>query len=196
MSIYALGPQRPTEVDEPPPSIAPPPLNVMDAVAGILSFDPRRKPPTYVYTQRREPIAGVSYLMTPDDQSRRNYDLNIGWQEAPDPIRQSPFWDAGNKCHPQAHMEVRSQLAIGSIEAVSEQTFHIGKLLGYIHRPMYAGGQHPSLIRANIIEPVPSTYGSQYIVQGVVPAGPLVTPTGFSEPQQSNPMLGIDGYPY
>lgn len=155
----------------------------------------RSNPPvplTYVYTERREPHTGPSYITAPDSQFYEVLDLPVAWQEAPDPIRQSDFWADGNKVHPQAHMPIPSNLAIGAKEAVMEDTFHIGKLLGYIHRPMYAGEQQPSVIRANIQEAVPSTYGSQYEVQGVQPAGQVTTATGLSE----YPLPSIDGDPY
>lgn len=192
MAVLWLGNVHPSEVDEPPPSLAPPPNRPGD-IAGVLSGD--RTPPLYVYTQRREPHMGPSYLMAPWDNYDEFYDLNIGWHEAPDPIRQSPFYAAGNKVNPNARQIIVSNIAIGDKESISEQTFRIGKLIGYIHRPMYAGMQQPSLIRANIQEAIPSTYGSQYEVRGIQPAGGVVTATGFQViPQQTSSM--DDGYPY
>ena len=191
MGILWLGNVHPSEIDEPPPSIAPPPITPGN-MAGVLSGD--RQPPLYVYTQRREPHMGPSYLAAPWDNYDRFYDLNIGWHEAPDPIRQSPFYSAGNKVHPTAQMPIVTNLSIGDWESVSEQTFRIGKLLGYIHRPMYAGMQQPSLIRANIQEAIPSTYGSQYEVRGIQPAGGIITATGFAVPQETS--SSTDGYPY
>lgn len=172
---------RPKEVKNPPPSLD-----------HTLDVNGPGVPPTYVYTQRREPHAGPSMLMAPWDNYEKMYDLNIPWQEAPDPIRQSDFWAAGHKIHPAAQMQIVTNLAIGSREAVMEDTFHIGKLLGYIHRPMYAGQQKPSVIRTNIQEAVPGTYGSMYEVQGVMPSGPVVTATGFTLPTSEH----NDGYPY
>lgn len=79
-----------------------------------------------------------------------------------------------------------------------EDTFHIGKLLGYLHVPMYAGGQHPSSIRSNIQEALPTTYGSLYEVRGVQPAGhEVITATGFGVPMSTvTPEGSLDGYPY
>lgn len=192
MAILWLGNVHPQEVDEPPPSIAPPPLTPGN-IAGVLSQ--KRQPPLYVYTQRREPSIPPAYTMAPWDNYDAFYDLNIGWHEAPDPIRQSPFYSAGNKIHPDAQMPIVSNIAIGDKEAISERTFRIGKLLGYIHRPMYVGMQQPSLIRSNIQEAIPSTYGSQYEVRGIQPAGGVMTATGFTvQPQQTSSME--DGYPY
>lgn len=152
---------------------------------------PPGTPPTFVMTERREPHEGPSFITAPDSQRNELYDLNIAWQEAPDPIRASPFYDHGNKVHPDAQMAIQSNLAIGYDESIDEQTFHIGKLLGYIHRPMYAGAQQPSVIRANIAEAFPTTYGSQYAVEGVVPSGPVLA-SGFSYLPESSQ----DGYPY
>lgn len=191
--MFKLGKQRPQETDVPPPAIAPPPLR-MDTVGGVISGN-RVAPPTYVYTQRREPHMGPSFLMAPDDNTQRQYDLNIGWHEAPDPIRQSDFYADGNKVHPDAQMRVTSHLAIGSIESVSEQQFRVGKLLGYFHRPMYQGRQQPSVIRANISPGHTTTYGSEYVVQGVQPAGGVQTAPGFSVPPLST-SSSLDGYPY
>lgn len=191
--MFKLGRQRPLETDVPPPAIAPPPLRT-DTVAGIISGNPQ-VPPTYVYTQRREPHMGPSFLMAPDDNSQQMYDLGIAWQEAPDPIRQSDFFADGNKVHPDAQMRITSHLAIGSREAVAEDSFRIGKLLGYIHRPMYAGRQQPSVIRSNIAPAVPTTYGSEYIVQGVQPAGGVETATGFAVSPLGT-SSSVDGYPY
>jgi hypothetical protein len=190
MGWIRLGNINPSEVDTPPPSIASPPLTP-DVVAGIIA-NGRRTPPTYVYTQRREPHMGPSYLMAPWDNYDAFYDLNIGWHEAPDPIRQSDFYAEGNKIHPTAQMCIVTNLALGSIQAVDEPAFRIGKLLGYFYRPMFEGTQHPSVIRANIQEAIPSTYGSQYEVKGIQPMGGIVTPTGFTVPLSSE----RDGYPY
>lgn len=190
MGVISLGKLHPQEVDTPPPSIAPPPLTP-DRVAGVISGR-HATPPTFVYTQRREPMVGPSFTMAPDDNSQRFYDLDVAWQEAPDPIRQSDFWQAGNKVNPQARMNITSHLAIGSREAVDEQTFRIGKLLGYMKRPMYQGMQAPSMIRSNIMEAQPSTYGSQYMVENLQPSPGVVTATGFQIPLSSP----TDGYPY
>lgn len=172
---------RPSEVTEPPPSLD-----------RRLDYNDPPVPLTYVYTQRREPTEGPRFLTAPDSQFQELLPLNIAWQEAPDPIRQSDYYDYGNKIHPDAQMRITSHLAIDSILAVMEDTFRVGKLLGYIHRPMYAGGQAPSMVRANIQEAIPTTYGSQYEIQGVVPTGGVVTAAGFATPVQSS----YDGYPY
>lgn len=195
MGIISLGNQRPSEIAVPPPSIAPPPDNPFN-IAGVLSGD--RTPPTYVYTQRREPAAGPSFLMAPWDNYDVEYELKTGWQDAPDPIRQSDFYAAGNKIKPWAHMPIVTEVAFGSIEAVMENTFHVGKLLGYWHRPMYQGQQHPSVLRSNIQEALPTTYGSMYEVSALHPLGGPVTPTGFGvAPVQSIYTDGqVDGYPY
>lgn len=165
---------------------------------GLFSRRPKGVPPAFAYQQREELYTGPAFTAAPDDNSERFYDLNIGWHHAPDPIRQSQFWAEGNKIHPQAQMNVVSNLAIGSREAVMENEFRIGKLLGYLHVPMYAGAQQPSVIRANIQEAVPTTYGNLYEVEGVRPAGgEVLTPTGFQVPfSQVTPTGAFDGYPY
>lgn len=191
MAFFGIGKNHPQEIDVPPPSLAPPPVDPL-GIAGVLSAG-RRVPPTFVYTQRREPNAGPTFTMAPDDSTGALFsELRIAWQEAPDPIRQSDFYAEGNKIHPTAQMRVPSNVAIGSVEAVDEQTFRVGKLLGYMRRPMYAGLQQPSIPRANIQEGIPSTYGSQYTVRGTPSAAAGVAASGFiTLPSESN-----DGYPY
>ena len=129
-------------------------------------------------TETHEPY-GPRRLTVPDSQFNRLLPENVAWQEAPDPLRQSDFWAHGNKIKPDAHMFIQSNLAIPYHESIDEQTFHIGKLIGYIHRPMHAGGQLPSNIRANIQEPSSTTYGSLYEVPRVTSAGPAYTSSGF-----------------
>lgn len=172
---------RPSEKVNPPPSLD----------HGLDRSQPG-VPVTYVYTQRREPAEGPRFLTQPDSTYNDLLPLNIPWQEAPDPIRQSDFWADGNKIHPAAQMWITSHLAIAAKEAVMQDRFQIGKLLGYIHRPMYAGGQAPSVVRANIQEALPTTYGSQYEVQGVAPAAGVVLASGLSFAPESH----RDGYPY
>jgi hypothetical protein len=148
------------------------------------------------YQEREEHLEGPHRLTVPDSQFQELLPLenipstNLGNWEAPDPIRQGPFWAAGDKVKPNAHQRITSHLAIAYEECIDEQTFHIGKIIGYWHRPMHAGGQLPSVIRANIQEAVPTTYGSMYEVSPLVTQpGPAFTSTGFEE---SN----YDGYPY
>lgn len=189
-----LGKMHPSEVETPPPSISPPP-NFPGAIAGILSGD--RKPPLYVYVQRREPHEGPAFLMVPWDQYNARYQLNTGWQDAPDPVRQSDFYAHGNKIHPWANQQIVTSLAIGSREAVMEDRFTIGKLIGYLRASMYQGGQHPSVVRANIDVPRQTTYGSMYEVSGIQPltgvqnyssTGFAISPLGTTD--------AVDGYPY
>lgn len=172
---------RPKETQAPPPA--------MDTT---IIQEPGVAPATFVYTLRREPDEGPRFLTTPDSQFQALLPLSVPWQEAPDPVRSSDFYAEGNKIHPEAQMRITSHLAIGAKEAVMENSFRIGKLLGYIHRPMYAGAQAPSVVRANIQEAIPTTYGSQYEVQGVVPAGGITLATGITNLPQSH----YDGYPY
>jgi hypothetical protein len=147
-----------------------------------------------VRVQRREPHAGISYTTAPDSQSQALYDLNIGWQEAPDPIRQSDFWAANDKIHPAAQQRITSTLSIGSIEAVMQDTFQVGKLLGYLRGgyQQFAGAQLPLVVRSNIAEGTPTTYGSLYAVDGVPSQGPVVLDSGMSY----WPCSGMDGDPY
>jgi hypothetical protein len=172
---------RPREESTPPPALD----RRLDKTKPI-------EPITFVYTQRREPTEGPHFLTAPDSQFQALLPLSVPWQEAPDPIRQSNFYAEGNKIHPDAQMRITSHLAIAAKESVMQDRFQIGKLLGYIHRPMYAGGQAPSVVRANIQEAVPTTYGSQYEVQGVVPVGGITLATGVTNIPQSH----YDGYPY
>jgi hypothetical protein len=148
-------------------------------------------PPTYVNTIEENPgPAGPTRLTVPDSQFNELLKEPIGWQMAPDPIRQSDFWAEGNKIKPDARMRIISKLAIAYQETIDEQTFHIGKLIGYLKVPTHVGGQLPSVIRANIQEAQPVTYGSLYAVSPQpVQSGPAYTASGFD-------LTGIDGYPY
>src|SRR5216684_3007990 len=112
MAFFGLGKNHPQEIDTPPPSIAPPPDGPWN-IGGVLSGN--RTPPLYVYTQRREPDVGPSFMMAPDDSLGSLFSEEvIGWQDAPDPIRQSNFYTAGNKIHPGAQMRIQSNTAFGS----------------------------------------------------------------------------------
>lgn len=145
-------------------------------------------PPTYAYTPRRVDHQGISFE-TPESQFVDLLPENIGWQEAPDPIRQSDFWADGNKVKPDAHMWITSHLALGPKEAVMEDTFRVGKLKGYLTTPTFVGGQHTSAPRVNIVEAHPGTLGSMYEVFGGGPQIPTQTAPGFD-------YGGQDGYPY
>jgi len=172
-----------SEVKKPPPSLDP-----------ILDSREFTVPPGYAYVQRREPHAGISFKTAPDSQFQELLDRLGSWQEAPDPIRQSDFYAEGNKVHPWAQNRITSHLAIGAKEAVMQDEFQIGKLLGYYHpgSKQYAGEQLPSVIRTNITPAVSTTYGSQYVLEGVVPNGPIQLATGMSY----FPGSQQDGYPY
>lgn len=145
----------------------------------------------FASVERENRREGPSYLTVPDSQFQELLPEKIAWQEAPDPIRQSPFFAAGNKIKPNARQRIVSHLSIGSWQNWEDPAFHIGKLVGYYKVPTYAGGQLPSTIRANIQPANPTTYGSLYEVPSpVVPmAGPAYTSSGFMG-------SGIDGYPY
>lgn len=166
------------EVKTPPPSLDP-------------SLDSRAPIPAilYAYTQRREPKAGISLTSAPDSQFNELLPETIGWQEAPDPIRSSDFYAEGNKIKPNPSMRITSHLAIGEKESVMEDTFRIGKLLGYHQLPQYAGRQLPWGTRTNIQPPEPTTYGSLYEVEGTPQQAALVAANGFVS-------QSIDGYPY
>jgi hypothetical protein len=147
-------------------------------------------PITFVDTKREEQLDGPLRLTAPDSQFNEYLDEKVFWQESPSAIRQSDFWNAGNKWHPNARMPISSQLAIPYHETISEQTFVVGKLIGYLKAKTWQGGQQPSLIRANIQEPKQTTYGSLYeISPQVTMPGPAYTASGFD-------LTGIDGYPY
>src|SRR5438552_936490 len=90
-------------------------------------------PLTYanVRTETHEPY-GPRRLTVPDSQFNELLPEGIGWHEAPDPIRQSDFWAAGNKIKPNAHAWINSHLTIPYQESIDEQTFHVGKLIGYL----------------------------------------------------------------
>lgn len=147
-------------------------------------------PPAFVWTNRREPHAGISFDAAPDSQFQKLLPLNISWQEAPDPIRQSDFWASGNKIKPDARMRIVSHLAIGSREAVMENAFRVGKLMGYLQTPTYVGGQQASTPRTNIVEAQQTTLGSLYETMPVPgDQTPYYTSAGFD-------FSYIDGYPY
>jgi hypothetical protein len=141
-------------------------------------------------TREENRVQGPSLRTAPDSQFQKLLPENIGWQEAPDPIRQSDFWADGNKIKPDARQRVTSHLSIDSFANWENSTFEIGKLIGYLRVPMHQGGQLPSVIRANIQEAQPITYGSLYEVSPPpTQSGPAYTSTGFT-------VSGLDGYPY
>ncbi len=144
----------------------------------------------FVFVQRENRVEGPQFLTAPDNQFQELLPLNIGWQQAPDPIRASNFYAENNKIKANAHMRVTSHLGLGSWANWEDVTFHIGKLVGYLKVPTYAGAQLPSVIRANIQPGNPTTYGSLYEVPSpaVAAAGPAYTSTGFQGE--------FDGYPY
>lgn len=152
---------------------------------------------TSVIVQRREPkgYGTPAFITAPDNQKQELLPETIPWVEAPDPIRQSDFWAENGKIKPNAHMRIVSHLGIGSWGNWEHDRFEIGKLLGYFIRPMYAGKQQPSLIRANLQEGVPTTYGALTEIRGVQPAGPVqnYSATGFTLPTSE---YSNDGYPY
>jgi hypothetical protein len=175
--------RRPREIAEPPPSLN---TEIIEANSEL-----QPAPLTYVFTQRREPQEGPQFLTAPDSQYQALLPLDIAWQEAPDPIRQSDYYDYGNKIHPDAQMPITSHLAIASWLAVMQDQFQVGKLLGYWHRPMFAGGQLPSIPRTNIQEAMPTTYGAMYEVQPTMQSPGVITPTGFAANYEQ-----FSDYPY
>lgn len=133
---------------------------------------------------------GPSFKTAPDSQFQKLLPENICWHEAPDPIRESDFWNWGDKIKPDARQRITSHLALDAWQNWEDSRFQIGKLLGYLRVPMHAGGQLPSQIRANLQEAHPITYGSLYEVSPIpVQSGPAFTPSGFEQG-------GVDGYPY
>lgn len=151
-------------------------------------------PLTYAQQYRAEfhPQGAPSITGEPEDSFNRLLPENIGWHEAPDPIRQSPFWAEGMKIKPDAHMRITENTGLGWWQNWEDDTFHIGKLIGYLAVAMHQGGQRPSVIRANVQEATPITYGSLYQAAPSVPLqepGPAYSASGFD-------LSGIDGYPY
>jgi hypothetical protein len=158
----------------------------------MFDLGPDMAPPTYTYQYRDEyePRDSPSFVTAPDSQFNVLLPENIAWQEAPDPIRESDFWDAGHKIKPDAHMWINSHVELGAWQNWEDDTFHIGKLIGYLKVAMHQGGQRPDVIRANIQEPQAITYGSMYEVSPVVTTpGPAYSASGFD-------ISGFDGYPY
>lgn len=153
-------------------------------------------PPTYAYTQRREPHVGAGFLASPDSQYNVYTDntperLGVsGWQDAPDPLRQSNFWADGRKIHPHARMPRQSNLNIADILSHMSVVFSAGKLKQHQSVPQFAGTQLPSVQRYNIREGYSSTYGSLYEVDPATPPPVLVLASGMSYTQSQ------DGHPY
>ena len=146
-------------------------------------------PLSYAEVVREDHIEPPTRLTAPDNQFVRLLPENIAFREAPDPIRESDFWNAGNKIRPAAHMWITSHLRIPSWESVMEDTYRIGKLIGYLKVPTHVGGQAPSVYRANIQEALPTTYGSLYEVSPIPsPQVPAFSSSGF----ENIPV----GYPY
>lgn len=152
---------------------------------------PAKVPVTFTYIEREDhhPGSTPSFTAAPASQYDKYLPNTQSWQESPDPIRQSDFWAAGNKVNPWARMLTPSHLAIGSKEAVMQDNFEVGKLLGYLHagKTQYAGAQYPSIPRVNIEPAIPATYGSQYELRSMPYPGGIIMATGMSFD---------DGYPY
>jgi hypothetical protein len=153
------------------------------------SYNADSAPLSYAETFKEDHIEPPTRLTAPDNQFVALLKEKIAFREAPDPIRESDFWAAGNKIKPDARMWITSHLAIPYHESISEQTHRIGKLIGYLKVPTHVGGQAPSVYRANIQERSPTTYGSLYEVSPIPsPQVPAFTSSGFEN-------IGV-GYPY
>lgn len=176
-----------TEVDSPPPSLD----HTLDTHAPII-------PPTYVYTQRQvpKPAANRRYFGLPADNEdaaywRKNSVRSLGvsdWQDAPDPVRQSNFVAAGNKIHPFGGTITPLHTALWK-DLIMQDTFMVGKIVGFWRPQMYAGRQLPSVTRRNIKEAQATTFGSQYVISGNPPVGNILLASGLSA-------NGTDGDPY
>lgn len=156
----------------------------------ILGPD-QEAPPTFWYSEREEhhPQGYPRFNTEPEDSFNRLLPEPIGWQEAPDPIRQSDYWDWGEKIRPSAHMRITENTRL--TEGLwSDEHFHIGKLLGYLYSEMHQGGQKPVDIRGNLQPADPTTFGSLYeVIPMVTTPGAAYTSAGFD-------FTGQDGYPY
>jgi len=153
-----------------------------------------KAPPTFSFVARREPLVGPSFTAAPDSQFQNLLPQVQSYQEAPDPIRQSDYWNYNNKINPWPHQRITSHLAIGVKESVMQDRFEIGKLIGYIHagqRNQYAGGQLSSDLRTNIRPPVSATFGSMYQSSGLTNTARLITAKGFALTPED-----FSGYPF
>jgi hypothetical protein len=147
-------------------------------------------PLTFSFITPENRLEGPLRLTVPDSQFQALLPENITRNDLPNPLRESDFYADGQKIKPDAHMRITSHLSIPYQEAIDNQTFEIGKLIGYLRVRMFQKGQHPSLIRANIQEPAATTYGSLYEISPVVTqSGPAYTAAGFE-------VNGITGDPY
>jgi hypothetical protein len=160
-------------------------------IAQVHEFDMGPDTPlTFVHTSSENRLEGPLRLTVPDSQFQALLPEDVARNDLPDVIRQSDFWADGDKVKPDAHMRITSHLSIPYQETIDNQTFEIGKLIGYLRVRMFQKGQHPSVIRANIQEPAATTYGSLYEVSPTVPQpGPAYTPSGFQ-------VAGVSGDPY
>lgn len=194
MGLPGLTPPRPSETRTPPPSLN----QQLDANRPVA-------PPTYVYAQREElGTPQREFWGTPEDNRGAGHRQDVapeilgvsGYQDAPDPVRQSVFFGAGNKAHPHAWIIRPSHLALWKALISRDSYGTAPKRFIPWNVQQFSGMQLPSDIRSNIDEGTPTTYGSLYSV-GAPPSPPgigvpVMMPSGFV----STTTAAADGHPY
>lgn len=122
-------------------------------------------PASFAYTKTEEQQQRQNLFMPPAFETNALEMLSTSYQDAPDPIRQSDFYAAGNKIRPWAHNRVANAgyLAIAEIEGVADDEFKTGKLSseGYHVVPQYVLSQNPIDFLPLIPEGQYTTYGAQ-----------------------------------
>jgi len=166
-----------------------------------LDVNDPHAPPTYVFTlrERPKPLANLHYSGYPaSNQSagrwlQNNYEAigRPGWQDAPDPVRQSNFVAEGRKIHPFGGDITPLHTALWK-SLIMRDAFGAGKLVQFWRPQMYSGTQLPSARRINIGPGQATTFGSQYTVSGEPFTAQVVLSSGIS----FNYGPGIDGDPY
>jgi hypothetical protein len=132
-----------------------------------MQDSPRKPPPTFVQVFRREPNDGRDYggPNVVDPAERLVYDPH----GAPDPIRQSAYWNVGKAPGEMwSHVPVALHLNIRNIHAVMRDDFAAGKVRAQFLTLMRngMGGQSPWTERPNIDRGDSAPYGNMTGVQG------------------------------
>ncbi|MGA2655836.1 MAG: hypothetical protein ABSF18_07690 [Gammaproteobacteria bacterium] len=153
-------------------------------------------PPTFVFTlrERPKPLANLTYSGYPaSNEGAGEWTANdpngIGvsaWQDSPDPVRQSNFWNWGNKIHPAAGDITPLHTALWK-SLIMQDSFMVGKVVNFWRPQMYAGAQLTSDIRRNITPGQAATFGSQYEVAGIGTPQPVVLSSGLSGSMDGDP---------
>lgn len=120
-------------------------------------------PPSFAFVSKDEHEQRQNRTLPPAYDYNERQDLDIAYQDAPDPIKQSDFYANGNKIRATANVRVPAYLAISEWESIADDDFEFktGKLAAVGHLvPQYAGEQLPIDVSPLIPEAEYTTYGN------------------------------------